>query len=149
MTRSFVLSAVCAALMSMAGVQAFAQTAAKPAKTSAKTTAKPVADAVTVSLNDSQLQIAPRVLTGDAQCEFNQHVSVAAIAGKPGHFAVGFKNVTYTMVPEATTTGAVRLEDKKAGVVWVQIPSKSMLLNSKIGQRMVDACTVSQQRTSL
>ena len=149
MTRSFVLSAFCAALMSMAGAQAFAQTAAKPTKTSAKPAAKPVADAATESLNDTQREIATRVLTGDAQCEFNQHVSVAAIAGKPGHFAVGFKNATYTMVPEATTTGAVRLEDKKAGVVWVQIPSKSMLLNSKIGQRMIDACTVSQQRTSL
>jgi hypothetical protein len=34
----------------------------------------------------------------------------------------------------------VRLEDKRAGVVWLQIPAKSMMMNSRIGQRMVDDC---------
>jgi hypothetical protein len=33
--------------------------------------------------------------------------------------------------------------------VWIQIPAKSMLLNGKIGQRMVDSCTQTQQRASL
>ena len=79
----------------------------------------------------TQLDIAGRVLTGTAQCEFDQRVSLQAADGMPGHFKLAFKNVSYNMVPEETTTGAVRLEDKKAGVVWVQIPQKSMLLNSK------------------
>ena len=69
------------------------------------------------------------------------------VDGKPGVFTVGYKNAHYTMVPEPTTTGAIRLEDKKAGVVWLQIPSKSMLMNSKIGQRMVDACMHPVQRS--
>ena len=30
--------------------------------------------------------------------------------------------------------------------MWLQIPSKSMLMNSKIGQRMVDSCTHAEQR---
>jgi len=144
MSRPFVLAAACAAVLSIAGAGAFAQSVARPAKTAAKPQA---ADTATPSVSASQLQIASRVLTGDAQCEFNQHVSLQAIDGKPGHFKLLFKNVSYTMVPEETTTGAVRLEDKRAGVVWVQIPAKSMLLNSKIGQRMVDGCTQSQQRT--
>ena len=50
------------------------------------------------------------------------------------------------MVPESTPTGAVRLEDKKAGVVWLQIANKSMLMNAKVGQRMVDACQHAEQR---
>ena len=36
----------------------------------------------------------------------------------------------------------------KAGVVWIQIPSKSMLMNAKIGQRMVDSCMQSEQRAA-
>ena len=52
------------------------------------------------------------------------------------------------MVPEETTTGAVRLEDKKAGIVWLQIPAKSMLMNSKIGQRMADSCLHEEQRVA-
>lgn len=100
-------------------------------------------------LTEDQLAAAMRVNRGDAQCEFNQTVSVRPHAQRAGVFQVSFKNMTYNMVPEPTTTGAVRLEDKRAGVVWLQIPIKSMLMNSKIGQRMVDACTHAEQRAEL
>ena len=101
------------------------------------------------TITEAQLELAARVNTGKADCEFNQSVEVEAIEGKPGFFKVGYKGAHYLMVPEPTTTGAIRLEDKKAGVVWLQIPSKSMLMNSKIGQRMVDACLHPVQRSAL
>ena len=47
-----------------------------------------------------------------------------------------------------TLTGAVRLEDKAAGVMWLQIPAKSMLMNVKVGQRMVDGCQHATQRAA-
>jgi hypothetical protein len=99
-------------------------------------------------ISETQLQIADRVLTGDAACEFDQSVSVVPIAGQPGHFRLTFKKVAYTVVPEETTSGAIRLEDKKAGVVWLQIPSKSMLMNARVGQRMVDGCMHAEQRAA-
>ena len=99
-----------------------------------------LATATVQTISQNQLDIASRVHTGKAECEFNQSVNVDPVQGKPGHFHVGFNKKTYTMVPEETTTGAVRLEDKKAGVMWLQIANKSMLMNSKIGQRMVDSC---------
>lgn len=128
-----------------------AKPAAKPAvKVAAKATntAKPAARTVEAhhAVSAAQLDIARRVHTGKAECEFDQTVSVAPLANQPGHFSVGYKNVSYKMVPEETTTGAVRLEDKKAGVVWLQIANKSMLMNSKIGQRMVDSCLHAEQR---
>ena len=100
-------------------------------------------------ISEAQLQVADRVLTGDASCEFNQTVAVTPVSGRPAHFHVAYKKATYTMVPEETTTGAVRLEDKKAGMLWLQIPSKSMLMNTKIGQRVVDDCTHSEQRAAM
>ena len=150
MSRSFVLSAVCAATLSLIGSSVLATESAKPAKKATKTEAKAAAAAATAEqVSPNQLEIASRVLTGEAKCEFDQKVSVHPVDGKPGHFKVGFKNATYTMVPQETTTGAVRLEDKHNGIVWIQIPSKSMLLNGKIGQHMVDGCTQTQQRASL
>lgn len=101
------------------------------------------------TISQNQLDIAARVLTGKAECEFDQAVDVQPVDGRPGLFKVGYKGASYTMVPEETTTGAVRLEDKKAGVMWLQIPSKSMLMNSKIGQRMVDACMHAEQRAAV
>jgi hypothetical protein len=50
------------------------------------------------------------------------------------------KKNTYHMSPVETTTGAVRLEDPQAGAMWLQLQNKSMLMNSKLGQRMADEC---------
>jgi hypothetical protein len=100
------------------------------------------------SLTPGQLEAANRVYLGTAECEFNEKVSLAPIDGKPGHFRLAFKKASYTMVPQETTTGAVRLVDDKAGVVWLQIPSKSMLMNARLGQRMIDACQTPEQRNS-
>jgi hypothetical protein len=121
---------------------AAAKLSAKPAASHAQATEAPEA----VSAN--QISIASRVLTGKADCEFSQAVHVEPVPNQPAHFKVGYKDASYTMVPEETTTGAVRLQDKKAGVMWLQIANKSMLMNSKIGQRMVDACTHAEQRTA-
>jgi hypothetical protein len=108
-----------------------------------------LATATVETINEAQLNVAMRVLTGQAQCEFNEQVTVLPMDGQPGHFLVAHKGLRYTMVPEETATGAVRLVDRRAGVVWLQIPVKSMLMNSKQGRRMVDACTHAEQRAAV
>ena len=129
---------------------------AKPAATkpAAKPPAKPqaakpaaAAAAATLALTPGQMDAAQRVMTGKANCEFGEQIDVSAVDGKPGHFQLKHKAATYNLVPEETTTGAVRLEDKRAGIVWLQIPSKSMLMNAKIGQRVADNCLMAQQRS--
>lgn len=107
------------------------------------------AEAQAAELTPGQFDAASRVLTGPITCEFGQIVQIEPVDGRPGYFKLVFKKITYTLVPNETTTGAVRLEDRKAGVVWVQIPSKSMLLNSKLGQRMVDSCLHSEQQSAV
>jgi len=97
-------------------------------------------------LSTAQLDAAQRVFTGSVDCEFSQKISLTPLEGKPGHFTLGYKKASYTLVPQETTTGAVRLEDRQAGIVWLQIPAKSMLMNARLGQRMVDNCTHPAQR---
>jgi hypothetical protein len=147
--------ALCAALSLGFSLPAQAAGEAKAAvKAKAKSTATSKAKAkvaapaaaAAVALSAGQLAAAQRVHTGRADCEFNQHVDLEPVAGREGNFTLGYKNAKYTMVPEETTTGAVRLEDKRAGVVWLQIANKSMLMNSKIGQRMVDDCVHAAQK---
>lgn len=129
--------------------QAAVDEKAKPQNRLAAKVAKPAA-AVSpdeeTPLSEAQLAAAQRVHQGEAHCEFNQKVSVTPHPDKPGRFRLQFNKMVYNLVPEPTTTGAVRLEDKRAGVVWLQIPSKSMLMNSKVGQRMVDSCLHEEQR---
>ena len=110
---------------------------------------KPVAAKAAAPLPDlapEQVAAAERVLTGPLACEFNQTVEVAP-ADKPGYFKVGYKGKIYVLAPEPTETGAVRLENKKAGIMWLQIANKSMLMNSKAGRRLVDECIHPTQRS--
>jgi hypothetical protein len=111
----------------------------------AKPAAKPAAEA---PLTQGQLDVAPRVFVGKAACDSSQQVDISAVDGKPGHFKISFGKKTWVMTPEETTTGAVRLEDRKAGVVWLQIPAKSMLMDSKAGRRLVGGCQAAEQRTA-
>ncbi len=108
-----------------------------------------LASATVEAINDAQLGIAARVLTGDAECEFNQRITVLPEPDQPGYFRVSHKNLRFRMLPRETATGAVRLEDPAAGIVWLQIPTKSMLMNARLGQRLVDACTHAEQRVAL
>lgn len=98
-----------------------------------------------VLLTPDELSIAQRVHTGRIACELGAHVNVNAIAQSPGHFQIDGKGFKYSMVPVATTTGTVRLEDKQAGAVWLQIANKSMLMNQKLGQRLADECMSPEQ----
>jgi hypothetical protein len=152
MIRSLTAAATLALLSTLAVPPAFAAASAPAAK--AKTTKKaspvhPVEEPVSATndnLNPGQLTMADRVLTGVADCEFKQKVTVEKIEGHNGNFKLTFDRKSYIMVPEETTTGAIRLVDTGGAVVWVQIPKKSMLMNQKEHHRMVDDCQADEQR---
>jgi len=55
-----------------------------------------------------------------------------------------WKGKTYAMNRVNTSSGAVRMEDKVSGLVWIQIPAKSFLLDSRKGQQLANECLVKQ-----
>lgn len=101
--------------------------------------------AARTALTPEELEIAQRVHVGQIACEMGATVSVTADPDAPGHFHVDGKGFKYHMAPVATSTGAVRLEDHKAGAVWLQIANKSMLMDQKKGQRLADECMSPEQ----
>lgn len=101
--------------------------------------------AAEAALTPEELAIAERVHTGHIACELGASVDIQPDAQAPGRFHVLGKGFKYHMAPVATSTGAVRLEDVRAGAVWLQIANKSMLMNQKLGQRMADECMSPQQ----
>lgn len=160
-------ASLAAALLLAAPGMAMAQTTAKPAqpaaadakpaakpsaakkpavsasRTNLKSAAKNVAagiEAAEAALTPAELAIAERVHVGNLPCELGASVTLAADAKAPGYFDVQGKNFKYRMFPVATTTGAIRLEDQKAGAVWLQLANKSMLMNQKLGIRLADEC---------
>ena len=119
---------------------------AQPSRTKVVATGAVAAGAVgaagvaAAGLTQQELSIAEQVHVGHIPCELGASVNVTADANAPGHFHVDGKGFKYHMAPVATTTGAVRLEDQKAGAVWLQIANKSMLMDQKRGQRLADEC---------
>ena len=91
------------------------------------------------------LVIAQQIHQGLMPCEMGLSVRVAADAAAPGYFHVQGKGFRYRMYPVHTNTGALRLEDKKAGAVWLQLANKSMLMDQKKGRRMADECAHPEQ----
>ena len=91
-------------------------------------------------MTPAELAIAERVQVGKLPCELGASVTLTADEKVPGYFNMQGKNFHYRMFPVATSTGAIRLEDQKAGAVWLQLANKSMLMNQKLGIRLADEC---------
>ena len=116
---------------------------ANSSRTNLKSAAKNVAagiEAAEDALTPAEMAIAERVHVGTLPCELGASVSLNPDSKAPGYFDVQGKNFKYRMFPVATTTGAIRLEDRKAGAVWLQLANKSMLMNQKLGVRLADEC---------
>lgn len=108
-----------------------------------KSAAKNVAagiEAAEAALTPAELAIAERVYVGQLPCELGATVTLVADAKAPGYFDLHGKNFKYRMFPVPTTTNTVRLEDRKAGAVWLQMGNKSMLMSQKLGTRLADEC---------
>ena len=113
-----------------------------PAKKAAPAKAEPVPEAAT----PEQISAAERVYYGLYDCEFNQTVDISINPKYPAWVDVKHGKSMYLMKPVLSSTGAVRLEDLRGEALMVQIASKSMLLNTKTGTRIVDACVSAKQR---
>ena len=84
---------------------------------------------------------------GDYQCELGQSLAITPHKTE-GYAEVAFKRYRFTMKPVLSSTGAVRLEDVSGRTLMVQIANKSMLLDNKVGQRLVDDCVHAQQKSA-
>lgn len=132
------------AVLLLGQTAAFAQApAAQKVRASKKTTA---AVAPAELLSPEQLAIAEKVTVGKMPCDLAVNVVVKPDSHLAGRFLVELGKQSFVMVPVATTTGAVRLEDARAGAVWLQLANKSMLMHQKAGKRLADACMSEGQR---
>lgn len=139
-----------------AGAAAAKHTAKKPVRKTTKKgvpykTAKAVeeqtpAQTLSERLSEAELQTAEQVYTGTFPCELGAQVTVTADAQHPGFFTITSGKLRYYMHPVESRTGAIRMEDNRHGAVWLQLGSKSMLMDQKAGKRVADNCQASAQK---
>lgn len=151
----FSLRGCAATLILTAALPAFAQAPAtkpapiKPAVAKAKPQAvakkTPPPEPVLVDADEAQLAAAERAYVGDYACEFKESVHIGKHPMKAGYINVAWRKQLITMKPVLSSTGALRLEDVTGRTLMIQIANKSMLLDTKIGQRLLDECIHPEQ----
>lgn len=114
-----------------------------PAK--ARVAPPPPPPVVLPTLTDEHMAVAKQVHTGQIACELGQSIAVEADATNPGFFYVTAKGQRFHMAPGLSRIGAVRLEDVRGGALWLQIANKSMLMDTRRGQRIADECMSEHQ----
>ena len=110
----------------------------------------PVDEDPNITLTPQDLEIAQRVFVGSIPCELGASVVVTPSTRRPGFFVVqvqGMPGARFRMHPVESRTGAIRLEDPKAGAMWLQLGNKSMLMSQKLGKRLADECMSPSQAT--
>lgn len=142
--------------MSSAIAPAFAQSstntkdaAKKPAtktvkKAPAKAAAAATPAAAAAAADDEQEDLGEANIEGSTvthyNCELGNKITTYSNAGDDKYMAIRWQNKVHRLGRIGTSTGANRFENRKAGLVWINIPSKAMLLDSKKGQQLANEC---------
>ena len=159
MKKHLTLIALLGALFATAGVaQAQNSTDAKPAakkKLTKKAPAKKAAAAAAAPAakmpfssdaedDDSEPELGG-TLSADYQCELGNKLTIWKNEADDKHIAIRWNKRIHRLTRVDTTTGANRFENHKMGLVWIGIPAKGLLLDSKKGQQLANECKNAEQ----
>ncbi|CUI04609.1 hypothetical protein [Massilia antarctica] len=125
--------------------------AAEPKKTvkangSAKTAAKSKSHpkAVDVVGSEPEPDISGTTTT-EFDCELGNKVTTYHNDTDDGHIALRWKKRLHRLTRVGTTTGAKRFENPLFGLVWIGIPAKGMLLDSRLNRQLANECKNAEQ----
>ncbi len=129
------------AALSLAALPAVAATAKKPAKAAVKPTEEKPADKPT---DEPEPDVAASTTT-EFNCELGNKVTVYHNVDDHDHIALRWKKRLHRLTRVETTTGAQRFENKNYGLIWIGIPVKAMLLDSKQNRQLANECRNAEQ----
>ncbi|RZJ82796.1 MAG: hypothetical protein EOO64_07270, partial [Massilia sp.] len=78
-------------------------------------------------------------------CELGNKVTIYKNEGADGHIALRWKKRLHRLTRVGTTTGAQRFENPHWGLIWIGIPAKGILLDSKLNRQLANECKNAQQ----
>ncbi|GAC1408726.1 MAG: hypothetical protein NVSMB6_08060 [Burkholderiaceae bacterium] len=81
----------------------------------------------------------------ELDCELGNKLTLYRTTTDEDHMGLRWNQRVHQMTRVSTTTGANRFENSKFGLVWIGIPAKGMLLDSKRGQQLANECKDADQ----
>lgn len=85
----------------------------------------------------------------DFDCELGNKITIYENANDDAHIALRWKKRLHRLTRVGTSTGANRFENHVYGLVWIGIPAKGMLLDSKQGRQLANECRNAEQMKPL
>lgn len=86
----------------------------------------------------------------DYNCELGNKVTIFHNENDDSHIALRWKKRIHRLDKVGTTTGARRFENPTFGLIWIGIPAKGMLLDSKQNRQLANECkNADQERADL
>ncbi|WP_332852613.1 hypothetical protein [Duganella sp. S19_KUP01_CR8] len=139
---SFALASITLAAGAQAQTTAPAKKAVKKAGKS-KAAATP-ADTKTPDEDADEPAVTDSAVT-DFDCELGNKITIYANTNDEAHIALRWKKRLHRLTRVGTTTGAQRFENKLYGLIWIGIPAKGMLLDSKQNRQLANECRNAEQ----
>ena len=122
--------------------------AAEPKKPAAKARVKAKAPASASTAAAEPNEPEPDIkdtTTTEFNCELGNKVTTYHNLNDDSHIAIRWKNRLHRLLRVGTTTGAQRFENKLFGLIWIGIPAKGMLLDSKQNRQLANECKNAEQ----
>ena len=78
--------------------------------------------------------------TTEYDCELGNKITIYTNDNDAAHIALRWKTRLHRLARIGTTTGALRFENPHYGLIWIGIPSKGILLDSKLNRQLANEC---------
>ncbi|RZI40546.1 hypothetical protein EGT07_23205 [Herbaspirillum sp. HC18] len=125
---------------------ATAQNAPSPHSTAKKSPAKKASAAKAEVHSTDEVEPDVKGMQATAyHCELGNKLTIYSDAANDQQIALHWDKHLHHMQRVTTTTGANRFENPKSGLVWIGIPAKGMLLDSKHGKQLANECRNPEQ----
>jgi len=158
-TSTTQLLAACAFALAAASLPAAAaqpekppkvKAAAKKARSSpaskAKKAAPPAAGADPLYVDEPDIT---DTVTTEYACELGNKITIYTKEKDDGYIALRWKTRLHRLTRVGTTTGALRFENPHYGLIWIGIPAKGILLDSKLNRQLANECKNAQQAAAV
>ncbi|MEH6435840.1 hypothetical protein [Massilia sp. DD77] len=130
-----------------------AKSRSKKAKAGAAAAAATAAAATAAAADPLSPEVAEPDITDtvvtDYACELNNKITIYTNEKDDSHIALRWKKRLHRLERVGTTTGALRFENPHYGLIWIGIPAKGILLDSKLNRQLANECKNAQQATAV
>jgi hypothetical protein len=145
LSKLFAACGLVLACASLAAAHAAEPAAPKAKAVKAKAKAKPKAKAApTAPVHEDDPDITDSTTT-EYSCELGNKITIYHNEKDEKNIALRWKQRLHRLTAVGTTTGARRFENTNFGLIWIGIPSKGMLLDSKLNRQLANECRSAEQ----